>query len=223
MRPIRLLPAAMLVAMQAAHPSMAGMTWTSVTRSAITFVGPEWASNSAFSSQLLGNWSESASCVGPSYPDPLIQPASAQADHVSSVSGGSIAWASLSGWVHATHATFPAPELATATIQLEAAFTLTESSAYELRNLVASNFAPDATIHMRLKRGETTIFDRLGPVVFILRGSLSAGDYSLLLEATSSNADPGRGGCACDMRFAIPAPGAALALLLGGLHPRRRR
>lgn len=205
-------------------PSVASadVTWDSVERLALSEINPNLGADSHFSDQILGSWSANTYVEGPSVPDLTFERASATARHSSNVGLGSVPWAVLTGYVIARHAVPASFGLATARIQLTATFTLSESTGYEIRNLRGSGFVPEAQIVASLTRGTEVIFSKLGPVAYSETGVLSAGVYKLSLTAEFANGDTGSSGTACDLRFTLPSPSAAL-LLLGPAFARRRR
>ena len=201
----------------------AAVSWDYASRSASAVIAPNLASDSAVSNQVLGIWHATAASFGPWIPDPIAEQAVASATHFSNIGEGAVPWAILTGRVVANHA-IPSPAnfgIGTATIQLVATFTTTESVDYEIRSLIGS-FQPEASIRAKLVRGLDTIFDISGPATFERAGTLAAGEYTILMMASYSDGDPGTSGIGCDLRFTLPTPAAGALGLACALMRRRR-
>ena len=222
MHQTRIAALSAIVPIWASAGAYAGLSWISVERSASAVISPDLGFDVASSHQLMGWWSESVQQTGPWIPDPTAEVALASATHASNIGFGVVPWAYLAGRVYARHAVPASFGLATATIRLEAEFTITGTETYEIRNMIGSGFLPEAQIQATLMRGSETIFSRLGPVAFTDSGTLTEGSYSLTMIASFSNGDTSSNGISCDMRFTVPSPGV-VAMLAGPALLRRRR
>ena len=218
-------PLAILSITLVASSSHADIAWISAERTASAIIAPSFAADIATSNQLLGNWETRVACAGPWIPDlPYFERALASASHSSNIGLGAVPWASLAGNVSAINAFPVAFGRATATIRLDAVFTVTETTSDEISNLRGVGFWTEATVQSILRRGEETIFNYSRPDTYSNGGTLTAGTYSLTLLASFSDGSTGGvSGFGCDLRFTLPSPAAGVVAFLCGMIRRRRR